>query len=279
MLQNPYAFIKEHGECIGVADLPKDLFSKEFCFPSVNEENIWKKSAAVESILQQHGIDISINIYVMANDKVHNAILNIKKTVSASRLASSVSILYKSETSRPRNHKTSFNLLLDKKGDNLFHCSNVLNIGKFIYHNEERFIYNNGPEELVNILKTSDDSLTDTHIGGERKVPTGDSTRSKFRSLQWQNVYTCNACLTGFLRICKFCDHIKQYVGGHVSGMSFDPIPQVEHFEEKEFPSTLLCPIVASFDVETCGNTDITRRVNKEGKIYKTDELKKSRRH
>ena len=60
MLENPYAFIKEHGECIGITDLPKDLFSEEFCFPSVNEENIWTRSAAVESLLQQHGIDISI---------------------------------------------------------------------------------------------------------------------------------------------------------------------------------------------------------------------------
>jgi len=98
----------------------------------------------------------------------------------------------------------------------------VLNIGKFIYYNGEQFIYNDGPEELAKILKASDDSLTNTYLDGERKVPTGDSAKSKFCSLHWQNVFTCNACLTGFSRKNKFIEHINQCVGGHVSGVKFD---------------------------------------------------------
>ena len=44
--------------------------------------------------------------------------------------------------------------------------------------------------------------------------------------------------------------------------------------EDREFPSTLLCPIVASFDMETCANVDITRRITKNGILYKSDERK-----
>ena len=58
--------------------------------------------------------------------------------------------------------------------------------------------------------------------------------------------------------------------------MNFSTIPHVEHFEEKEFSNTLLCPIVASFDTESCSNTDITRRVNKNGVVQKSDERKKA---
>ena len=56
--------------------------------------------------------------------------------------------------------------------------------------------------------------------------------------------------------------------------MSFSTIPHVEHFEEREFPNTLLCPIVASFDTEACGNLDISRRVTNDGHIFKSDERK-----
>ena len=58
-----------------------------------------------------------------------------------------------------------------------------------------------------------------------------------------------------------------------MANMEFSVIPHVEHFEEREFPNMLLCPI-ASFDTESCANVDITRRVTKNGLLYKSDERK-----
>ena len=132
--------------------------------------------------------------------------MTAEKTVTAS-----VCILGKSRTSRPRNHNTSFNLV----------------IGKI-----------------------------------EVKISTGKSHRAQSRALYWQHLYNCDACLSSLVRKCVFKDHIKKCVGDHVSNMNFSTIPHVEHFEEREYPNTLLCPIVASFDTEACHNADITRRVD-----------------
>ena len=276
-MHQPYSFIKTYGNVvIGVADLPKAIFSKEYCYPSVNDENIWEKIQAVEGILQNYGIDISMNLYMLLENKVHNTVITSEKTVSTTRVTSSICMLAKSQTSRPRHHNTSFNLVIGKIGEKQFHCSNCMNVGNSIYHNLERFYYDKGPEELSKLLKVSIDSLTNDKIGGEVKVHTGDSRRSKSRALYWQFVSTCNACMTAFVRKAAFKEHIKKCVGGHVSNMNFSTIPHVEHFEEREYPNTLLCPIVASFDTESCGNIDITRLVNKDGVIYKSDERKKA---
>ena len=233
-----------YGHLVGIEKLPDSLFSKEFCYPCLNYENIWGKTAAAESLIQEHGLDISFNIYIMASDKVHNSVLRAEKTVTISRLISSVSIYYNSETSRARNHNSSYNFLINQESADQFHCSDCLDIGKFVYHNEERFYYDKGPEELTKMLSLSVDSLTGPELGGEEKVLTGSSRHSKFRALNWQTVFTCNACLTGFLKKVKFQDHILGCVGGHVSRMNFSTILQIEHFEEWEYPNTLLCPII-----------------------------------
>ena len=141
VLDLPYKFIKTYGpKMIGVGDLPKALFSKEYLCPAVNSENIGEKIQAAESMLQEHGIDISINFYVLAENRVNNRIVSSTETVSATRVMASVVLLEKSRTSRPRHHNSSFNLVLSSvSGGKQFHCWNCLNVGKFMYHNMERF--------------------------------------------------------------------------------------------------------------------------------------------
>ena len=280
-LDAPYTFIKRYGHVIGISELPKAIFSKEYCYPSVHEENVWEKIGSIEGILQEYEVDLSMNLYSLGENKVHNTVVTAEKTVSASKVTSSICIMGKSKTSRPRNHHNSFNLVIEKMGNNngetqQLHCSNCLNVGKFMYTNVQRFSYDKSPEELAKILKVSVDSLTSANIGGIEKVPTGERRRSKTRDICWQLLFNCNACMTVFVRKKAFKEHIKKCVGGHVSGMNFSVIPHVEHFEEKEYPTTLLCPIVASFDTEACGNTDIARRVDKNGDVYKSDERKKA---
>ena len=165
-LEFPYKFIQTYGiYTIGVNDLPKDLFSKEYCSPAVTESNIWEKIQAVKSMLQDYKIDISINLYVLSENKVHNTMVTSDKIVTATRVTSSITLLCVSKTSRPRHHNTSFNLVLSPRNATLFHCSNCLNVGKFMYHNSERFYYDKGPEELAKILKVSIDSLTSESVG------------------------------------------------------------------------------------------------------------------
>lgn len=278
----PYRFIKEFGSTIGIASLPKRIFESDYVYPAVNEDNIVGKLNSIETELNNFGIDISFNLYLLADDKVLTKIISSDKTVSASRITSSVVLCQRSKTNKPRNHNTSFNLLFTEEGEGKqFHCANVLNIGKFVYHNEERFFYDKGPKELAKIINNTSGCLTgatigDGEIGDDPKVPTGTSRRTKFTAVAWQTVYNCNACLTAFLKKARFKDHILKCVGGHVSSIKFDTIPHIEHFENKEFPSTLLCPLVASFDTEACGNKDLTRRKNKDGSIFKSDERREA---
>ena len=118
------------------------------------------------------------------------------------------------------------------------------------------------------------DSLTSESVGSEKKVSTGVSRRAKSSAFYWTFIHACCACTTAFVRKEAFQKHVKKCVGGHVSKMSFSTFPHVEHFEEREFPNTLLCPIVASFDTEACGNLDISRRVTNDGRIFTSDERK-----
>jgi len=278
----PYRFIKQFGSAIGIDSLPKRLFDGDYAYPAVNEDNIAEKLNSIESELNNYGIDISFNLYLLADDKVLTKIVSADKTVSASRLTSSVILCQRSKTNKPRNHVSSFNLLMTEEGKGVqFHCSNVLNIGKFVYHNEEKFYYGKSPEELSKVINNTYGCLTGDTIGDgqsddEPKVLTGTSRRTKFASVTWQTVFNCNACLTAFLKKKRFENHILGCVGGHVSSMNFSTIPHIEHFEHKEYPSTLLCPLVASFDTEACGNKDLTRRKNKDGSIFKSDERREA---
>ena len=115
-LEFPYKFIQTYGlHAIGVNDLPKGLFSKEYCCPAVTKSNIWEKIQAVESMFQDHEIDISINLYVLSENKVHNTMVTSDKTVAATRVTSSITLLGVSKTSRPRHHNTSFNFGVEKR--------------------------------------------------------------------------------------------------------------------------------------------------------------------
>ena len=278
----PYKFIKEFGKVIGIDGLPRRIFKKDYVYPAVNEDNVAQKLNCIETDLNNFGIDISFNLYILADDKVITKIICAEKTVTASRVTSSVVLCHKSKTNRPRNHATCFNLLITEEGQGKqFHCCNVLNIGKFIYHNEERFFYEKGAGELAKVIDNTTNVLTGDKIGNsefgeEPKVLTAGSRRAKYAAVSWQTIFNCNACLTGFLKKNRFKDHISQCVGGHVSSMNFETIPHIEHFENKEFQSTLLCPLVASFDTEACGNKDLTRRKNKDGGICKSDERKEA---
>ena len=277
VIDAPMKFIQDFGSLAGVEELPKELLnSKSFSFPSVNEKNILQKLESVENILNKHGINISFNIYILMDEKVHTKIITTDKTVSASRITSSASIMHQSQTGRLRSHETSYNLLISNEKDKQLHCSVALNIGQFIYHNEEKFYYDKDPEELAKILNVSQDCLTGETIGqgGDKKDFTGTSKRSKFSALHWANVHMCNACLTAFIKKHSYVSHIQKCVGGHVANMDFSTIPHVEHFESKEFKDTILTPIVASFDTESCQNKDITRRKTKANVIYKSDEGK-----
>ena len=282
LLNFPYRFIKEFGPKIGLDCLPTRLFEGDYVFPAVNEDNIAEKLNSIETELNNFGIDISFNLYLLANDKVLTKIISRDRTVTASRITSSVVLCQRSKTNKPRNHNSSFNLLLTEEGEGKqFHCSNVLNIGKFVYHNEERFYYEKGPEELAKVINNTSGCLTgdtvgDGEAGDDPKVLTGTSERTKQTSVTWQTVYNCNACLTAFLKKSRFKNHILGCVGGHVSSMNFNKIPHIEHFETKEFPNTLLCPLVASFDTEACGNKDLIRRKNKDGTIFKSDQRREA---
>ena len=165
ILDHPYAYIRTYGTtAIGVNDLPHSLFTKEYLCPVVNEENIWEKVQAAECLLQEHGIDISMNLYNLSENRVHTTLVKSEKTVTATRV---ITVLAK--TSRPRQHISSFNLVLSEEGGEQFQCWNCLNTGKFMYHNIERFYYNRGPEELAKLLKVSIDSITSDTIDGETK--------------------------------------------------------------------------------------------------------------
>lgn len=278
----PYRFIKKFGSVLGIDGLPKRMFESDYVHPAVNEHNIAEKINSIETELNNFGVDISFNLYLFADDKVLTKIITADKTVTASRLTSSVVLCQRSKTNKPRNHSTSFNLLLTEEGEGKqFHCANILNVGKFIYHNEERFYYDKGPEELAKVINNTTGCLTgdtigDGESGDDRKTLTGKSRRTKLAAVSWQTVHNCNACLAAFLKKARFKDHILKCVGGHVSSMEFDTIPHIEHFESKEFPHTLLCPLVASFDTEACGNKDLTRRKNKDGSIFKSDQRKEA---
>ena len=278
ILDRPYEFIKINGpRTFGIENLPDRLFEKDFVYPAVTEENIAEKLSFAESELNNCGIPISFNLYLLADDRVHTKVVNCEKTTSVSRITSSVIIIQSSNTSKPRSHNTSFNILLTEEGDGVqFHCAPVLNVGKFIYHNEERFQFEKGAEKLAEMINNSTTLLTGGNVGKYPKILTGKSRRSVYAAQSWQNVFNCNACLTGFVKKERFKNHIVNCVGGHVSSMIFERIPHIEHFEPREFPTTLLCPIVASFDTEACGNKDIERRISKDGTVYKSDSRKEA---
>ena len=279
-LFRPYWYLKKYGPQVGIRDLPDDLFSREYCYPMVNEENVWDKIQCAESILQEHGIDITINLYMFLEDRVKNTLTTSEKSISVNRVTSSICMLGKSATNKPKNHNTSFAFMINRVGTGAkavqFHCSLCLNPGDFVYFNKERFEgYDGNLEKLKHTINTTSDGLTGATFDGKNKVYR-EGTQNKRNGVSWQHVHICNACMVSFVRLYRFREHIKQCVGGHVSGMDFSTIPHVEHFEESEYPNTLLCPIVASFDTETCSNIDILRRVNKKGEVYISDQRKEA---
>ena len=122
----------------------------------------------------------------------------------------------------------------EEGGGSQFHCSAVLNVGKFINHNEERFYYEKGPNNLASVINKIKCCLSGETIGDgcetdDQKVLTATSRRSAFKAVSWQTVFNCNACLTGYLKKQRFCDHILNCVGGHVSSMIFEKISHLEH--------------------------------------------------
>ena len=145
------------------------------------------------------------------------------------------------------------------------HCSVMLDVGQFIYFDEEKLYNDKTPDEIAKILNIDRNCLTGETIGknGKLKTFTGQSHNSKYKALHWVCIKNCNACLTGFVKKNRFMTHIAICIGGHVSNMIFNTIPIVEYYESNEFKNTLLVPIVASFDTETCQNKDFTRRKNK----------------
>ncbi|XP_066931070.1 uncharacterized protein [Clytia hemisphaerica] len=279
ILDYPYRIIKSLGpSTIGVEGLPDRMFEKDYIFPSIDEDNIADKLTQIEAELNNHGVNISFNLYLMAEDRVHTKVVSGDKVTSVNRLTSSVIIVQQSKINKPRHHNTSFNIVLTEEGEGTqFHCAAVLNVGKFIYHNDERFFYEKGADKLANIINTTNACLTGGYLDGDEKVSTAKSRRVKYAAKSWQTVHNCNACMTGFLKKERFENHIMSCVGGHVSSMVFNTIPHIEHFESKEFASTLLCPIVASFDTEACASKDITRRIGKDGIIYKSDAQKEAK--
>ena len=267
---------------MGISDLPDELFLREYCYPMVNENNVWEKLQSAESILQEHGIDVTMNLYMFLEDRVKNTFTTSEKTVSANRVTSSICMVSKSNTNKPRSHVTSFAFMINTIGakNEQFHCSLCLNPGDFVYFNKERFQFDGKIDQLEETINNTTDGLTGNTIDNKTKSylkTDGSSVKeTKRRAVSWQRVHICNACMVSYVSLYRFREHIKNCVGGHVSGMDFSAIPHVEHFEEAEYPNTLLCPIVASFDTETCSNVDITRRVNKKGGIYISDERKEA---
>ncbi|XP_066924426.1 uncharacterized protein [Clytia hemisphaerica] len=218
ILDYPYRIIKSLGpSTIGVEGLPDRMFEKDYIFPSIDEDNIADKLTQIEAELNNHGVNISFNLYLMAEDRVHTKVVSGDKVTSVNRLTSSVIIVQQSA------------------------------------------------DKLANIINTTNACLTGGYLDGDEKVSTAKSRRVKYAAKSWQTVHNCNACMTGFLKKERFENHIMSCVGGHVSSMVFNTIPHIEHFESKEFASTLLCPIVASFDTEACASKDIPGESEKMG--------------
>ena len=175
-LYRPYWFLKKYGPQVGITDLPDELFSREYCYPMVNEDNVWDKLQCVESILQEHGIDITINLYMFLEDRVKNTLTTSEKSISANRVTSSICMLGKSATNKPKSHNTSFAFMINKitlgaaKPEQL-HCSLCLNPGDFIYFNKERFDgFDGNLEKLKHTINTTSDGLTGTTFDGKNKV-------------------------------------------------------------------------------------------------------------
>ena len=56
------------------------MFGKDdYVFPNVNSQNISENIQAIEGILQQYGIDISLNFYVLANMRAYNDVISTEK--------------------------------------------------------------------------------------------------------------------------------------------------------------------------------------------------------
>ena len=93
-----------------------------FSFPLVNNDNNYQKLESVENILNEHGIDISFNVYTLADDKVHTKIITKDNTLSVSRITSSslfhirvIQIDYETIENR-------YNLMLSNEKNKQFHC-------------------------------------------------------------------------------------------------------------------------------------------------------------
>ena len=229
--------------------------------------------------MNDHDFDISFNLYRLHEDKVDTKVITSDNTVSINRITSSVTICAQSQTNRPRNHETSYSLLLSmEKNNTQMHYAVMLDVGQFIYFNEEKFYNDKTPNEIANILIIDRNCLTGETFGknGKLKIFTGQSHRTKYRALHWTCIKNCNASLTGFVKKHRFMQHIAKCIGGHVTSMNFNTIPIIEYFDSSEFKNTLLVSIVASFDTETCQNKDFTRRKNKFHTIYKSDLSKEA---
>ena len=107
ILDNPLDFIKQFDPAVGIDELPKSLINPKFASPSISEDNLWEKLDDVENILNEHGIEISFNLYQFHDEKVHSKIVSAKSSMTTSRLSSSVIISTRSQTNRPRSHATT----------------------------------------------------------------------------------------------------------------------------------------------------------------------------
>jgi len=126
---------------IGVEGLPGKLFEKDFVYPSIDEENIADKLTQIESELNNHGIDISFNLYFLADDRVHTKVVSGEKVTSVNRPTSSVIIAQQSKTSKPKNHISSFNILLTEENDGVQFTKRLHQSSVYIIHGRIKRIH------------------------------------------------------------------------------------------------------------------------------------------
>ena len=149
---------------------PKQFTDSDNFKCPASQDNIWDKIAAVEDILNDHDFDISFNLYRLHEDKVYTKVITSDKTVSINRLTPSVTICAQSQTNRPRNHETSYSLLLSMEKNKQMHCAIMLDVGQFIYFNEETFYNDKTPDEIANILNIDRNCLTGETFGKNGKL-------------------------------------------------------------------------------------------------------------
>ena len=115
MIHAPFRYISCNShKAFGIDGLPEELYSSSlFADEFVTMDQIFAKIEHVEQLLRTHGYDISFNLYVMENDKVHTKIVSPDaKTVTINRVTSPISVFKASASNVVKRHVNTYNLLL-----------------------------------------------------------------------------------------------------------------------------------------------------------------------